>query len=166
MRWHPRLVLRSGRHGVASPTSAVGHLFAVLVAAVIALGAAASLLAAGSPGRWMAVVLAAWLLLLARTIRDAWAWLAATASERAAFRAEVESLRPWTPPTGYAPIFDANRWGRATWALLFAALAGGIALARWHAEPLVPAMFAAAFVVAGGLDLRRGRALRAQSQAA
>jgi amino acid permease len=166
MRWRPRLVLRFGRHGVASPTSAVGHLFAVLVAAVIALGAAVSLLASASTGRLLLAVLAAWLLLLARSIRDAWAWSAATEVERASFRAEVEGLRPWTPPPGYAPVFDANRWGRAAWALAFAALAGGISLARWHEELLVPAMFAAAFVVAGGLDLRRGRALRAESQAA
>lgn len=166
MRWRPGLVLRFGSHGVASPTSAVGHLFAVLVAAVIALGSAVSLLASASPGRWLPIVLAAWLLLLARTVRDAWAWLAASDAERAAFRLEVETLRPWTPPPGYAPIFDANRWGRATWALVFAVLAGVVGAVRWHEELLVPAMFAISFVVAGGLEWGRGRALRAESQAA
>lgn len=166
MRWRPRLVMRFGRHGVASPTSAVGHLFDLLVAAAIALGAAASLFGSDSSGRLLPLVLAAWLLLLARTIRDGWAWLAATDAERASFRAEVEALRPWTPPPGYAPIFDANRCRRATGGLLVAALAASVAHARWHEELLVPAMFAAALVVTVGLDLRRGRAFRAQSPAA
>ena len=159
MPWRPRLLMRLRRGGVASPTSALGHLLGVLVAAVIALGATAAAAAAVSPRRLMAAVLAAWLLLLARAIRDAWAWAAASDAERASFRAEVEALRPWTPPRGYAPIFDADRWGRAAWALLLAAVAGWLAAARWHSEQLVPAMFAAAFLVAGGLDLRRGRPL-------
>ncbi len=166
MRWRPRLVLRLRRDGIDSPTSAWGHLLGVLVAAVIALGATASAAISVSPRRLMAVVLAAWLLLLARAIRDAWAWLAATEAERAEFRAEVEALRPWTPPPGYAPMFDANRLGRVAAALLLAALAGWVAAARWHAEIVVPAAFAAAFVAAGGLDLRRGRRLTPQSRTA
>ncbi len=165
MAWHPRLVLRLRRNGVASPTSGLGHLVGVLVAAVIALGAAASVVVAASPRRIMAAVLAAWLLLLARALKDAWAWAAATDAERAAFRAEVEALRPWTPPTGYAPIFDADRWGRAAWALLLAAVAGWLSAARWHSELLVPAMFAAAFLLAGGLSLRPGRPLARGSPA-
>jgi hypothetical protein len=166
MRWGPRLVLRFGSHGVASPTSGVGHLLDLLVAAVIAAGAAASLFGAPSPGRLLRIVLAAWLLLLARTLRDAWAWRAATDAERASFRAEVEALRPWTPPPGYAPIFDANRCRRATGALLVAAVAVSIAQVRWHEELVVPALFAAALVVTAGLDLGRGRAVRAQFPAA
>ena len=163
MRWHPRLVLRLGRRGVASPTSGLGHVLGVLVAAVIALGATASAVASSAPGRWMTAVLAAWLLLLARALKDAWAWLAATEAERASFRAQVAELRTWTPPPGYAPILDADRWGRATAALVLAAVAGWLAAARWHADGLVPATFAAAFLVAGGLDLRRGRPFRADS---
>jgi len=166
MRWRPRLVLRFGRHGVASPTSGVGHLFSVLVAAVIALGATTALLASAARGWWMPVVLAAWLLLLARTVRDAWAWFAATDAERAAYRAEVALHRPWTPPPGYAPIFDANRCWRATGALAVAAVAGAVGHVRWHSELLVPAMFAAALLVTGDLALRRRRALGARSQAA
>lgn len=166
MRFRPRLVLRLGGDGVASPTSAVGHLVAVLVAGVITVGAAASAFASASPGVASPLVLFAWLLLLARTARDAFAWLAATEAERASFRAEVQSLRPWTPPPGYAPIFDANRWARATSALALAAAGGGVAAARWHEGLVVPALFGAAFVAAGGLEWRRGRASRAESQAA
>jgi len=160
MRWHPRLVMRFGRNGVASPTSAVGHLFAVLFAGVIAAGATAALLGLRPPGRWIPVLLVpAWLVLLARSLRDAWAWLAAPEAERAAFRAEVESLRRWTSPHGYAPIFDAHTLRRATWALLLAALGATVALARRHDSLLVPATFAGAFLLGGGLDLlRRGRA--------
>lgn len=165
MRWRPRLVLRLGRHGVASSTSGLGHLLDLLVAAVIALGAAAAHLASSPSGRTMPFVLLACLALLARTVKDGWAWVAASDRERASFRAAVEAQRPWTPPEGYAPILDANRWRRATSALVLAALAGTAAAARWHAELLVPAMFAAAFVAAGGLELRPGRAFARPSAA-
>jgi hypothetical protein len=155
VRWRPPLVVRFGRDGVASPTSTVGHLLAVSFVGVIAAGATVSLLSSPAPGVWMPVVLAAWLLLLGRGLRDTWAWLAAPDEERAGFRAEVESLRQWTPPPGYAPILDANRWGRAAWALLVAALGASVALARWHDAVLVPAMFTIAFLVAGGHHLGR-----------
>jgi hypothetical protein len=166
MRWRPRLVLRFGRHGVASPTSGVGHLFSVLFEAVIALGATAALLASAASGWWMPIVLAAWLLLLARTVRDAWAWFAATDAERAAYRAEVAVHRPWTPPPGYAPIFDAHRCRRATGALVVAAVAGTVGHLGWHTDLLVPAMFATALLASGDLELRRRGALGARSQAA
>lgn len=162
MRWRPRLVLRFGRGGVASPTSSAGHAVAVSFAAVIAAGAAGALAVAAAPGRVLLAVVLAWVLFLGRALRDAWAWLAAGAAERAAFAAEVEAERRWTPPAGYAPIFDANRWGRATSAALVAAAGVAAALLRWHEGLLVPALFSLAFVVAGGLDLARaGRTRRA-----
>ncbi|HET8538976.1 MAG TPA: hypothetical protein VFL83_03790 [Anaeromyxobacter sp.] len=156
MRWGPRLVIRFCEHGVASPTSAVGHLFAIVFVGVMVVGATASLLASRSDVRWVPLVLVlAWLLLFGQVVRDAWAWLAAPEAERAVLRAEVESLRPWTPPRGYVPIFDAHRWRRAVGALLAAALGASFAFARWNEGLLVPAMFAIAFFAAGGRDLAR-----------
>jgi hypothetical protein len=162
MLGRPRLVERFRRQDVVSPTSTLGYVLAVLFSGVIAVGASAALLAFRPPGRWTPLLLVpAWLLLLARSLRDAWSWLAAPDGERAAFRAEVESLRRWTPPHGYAPIFDANTLARAAWALLLAAAGAAVALARWYDAILVPLTFAAAFLLGGGRDLlRRGRAPR------
>jgi hypothetical protein len=162
MRARPRLVMRFRRQDVVSPTSTLGYVLAVLHSGVIAAGASAALIAFRPPGRWTPLLLvAAWLLLLARSGRDAWAWLAAPEPERAAFGAEVEALRRWTPPPGYAPIFDADTWARAAWALLLSAAGAAVALARWNDAVVVPAAFAAAFLLGGGGDLlRRGRVPR------
>jgi hypothetical protein len=114
MAWHPRLVVRFSKSGrVSLPQSGSDYVIQLCLAALFAGG-----FVVVAHGRPSSIAIAVGVLLW--SLREVWAWFAASEEERAAFREEIRRLDlSGEKPSAYrARMGVKGNWEDVAWSLV------------------------------------------------